>query len=143
MSKIFIIIALFWTISFSAFAKNYSVVEKNTIKYPTKGINSVEINCYCSTNISINSGEYFEATIEASLSSLGYHGYQETPSSIGQALMHFVESREGNKLILTSKENTYIHHSFIIEKLSIKLPKDIKLTFNPIKYRALEGRDIE
>lgn len=100
------------------------------------------IRCYCQKRSITRHSENAKLTlvIAGTHSSVGYHGTQDKPDVIAPQLLRFAERREGNSLILESKEYTYIHHAFIIDDLQITAPAGIKVIVEPISYSTLEGR---
>ncbi len=127
----------------AALAEDYSVNGSSIQFFETAGIESVEIWCYCSENIVIERQESgsIELEVSATKSSVGYHGEQTEKNKVSEQLLNFHSEKLDSKLVLISKEYTFIHHAFIINKIKLILPNNIKYTLMPISYSMLEGRN--
>jgi len=48
----------------------------------------------------------------------------------------------GSKMKIESKEYTFIHHAFLIDKIVITIPTEVQFSYNQINYNSLEGRKV-
>ena len=125
-----------------ASSSDYSVLGENVQNIQTTQKNTVEIECYCSNNIKIQKKNVKEITLNVigELSSVGYHGAQKAPESVSKSILEFKVIKEGNNILLKSKEYSFMHHAFLIKNLTLVIPNNIKLKIKPLNYRQLIGR---
>lgn len=105
----------------------------------------IVVRCYCPNREVIYSSNvsYVELHGVGTHSSKGYHGEQEKPRSVSPELLRFSERRTDGRLILESREYTYIHHAFLVDLLRLTAPVGQDVRFEPISPGELEGRQVE
>ncbi|MBL8297220.1 MAG: hypothetical protein JNN30_02625 [Rhodanobacteraceae bacterium] len=81
--------------------------------------------------------------IAATYDSVGYHGKQEKPERIEDTRMRFVTRRDGDALVLESRERSMMHHAFVLNRVDLALPDGVALQLELISSSALEGRHVE
>jgi hypothetical protein len=109
-------------------SSDYSVEDSITQTIPAANINLLIIECTCTDTVRIKEGEddVIVARISGELSSVGYHGDQTAPDEIGEKMLSFKVRVNGDTLHLISKEWSHIHHTFLIEKLELEIPRHLK-----------------
>lgn len=94
------------------------------------------------TDVVVQRGDTAEVIliIAGRYSIAGFHGSRARANArdLTGPELAFTVSRAPNTLILSSPEWTYIHHSLLIERLTITLPESISLKFS--RVMSLEGR---
>ena len=112
-----------------------------------KGIKQISIQCYCPSYAVIREHNRADLLleIEGNFSISGYHGSRQNagasrllPDEIAFTVKTFTKG-----MILQSREQTYIHHATIIEKLVIRAPTEIMLQVQQLSYEELEGRQLQ
>ena len=134
------IVLLFLPIA--GYSGDYSI-DGSTIQSVAIGAHKViEINCYCSNNVDII--QHNEANLILEItgeeSSVGYHGDQTAPTTIQPNALEFKVVKSNDKIILSSQEWTFIHHAFLITKLTVKVPASHVINWSKLDANALEGR---
>lgn len=126
-------------------ADDYSIVDSSIQSFPAKGITEIEISCFCSNDVKIKRTKRgdIKIEIEAKMDSVGYHGKQTKPKGISKTLLNFESYTTDERLELVSKEYTFMHHAFVIKKLTVYLPKNVRYRLMPIHYFMLKGRNSE
>jgi hypothetical protein len=112
---LFILTVLFTT---SCSGQDYSVKDSMKQTLDAERIGYVIIECYCNNGVDVKETQTktIEIEIKGKLESVGYHGKQETPKKIGQETLSFKTEMKNDTLRIVSKEWTYIHHSYLIER---------------------------
>ena len=125
--------------------QDYSVEDSLTQEVKAEKVNYLIIECYCNNGVEINEKqtETINIDVVGKLESVGYHGDQEKPKVIGEETLSFKTEIENDTLRLVSKEWTFIHHSYLIDKLKIQIPKGLKYEIVKIDGDKLEGREIK
>lgn len=125
---------------------DYRVTDDYVQQVDLAGIREVILQCYCTSRTiqtTVGTESNLELRINATLGSDGYHGTQNKPDKLGPIILRFVSNQKDKVLVLQSKENTVVHHFYIINNLLVKLPPQLKLTIEPLSYAALDMRRIE
>lgn len=125
---------------------DYTVTDDYVQQIDLTGIREVILQCYCTSRTiqtTARTENILELQINATLGSDGYHGTQNKPDKLGPHILSFVSNRKDSVLVLQSKENTIVHHFYIVNKLLVKLPPQLKLSIEPLSYAALDMRRVE
>ena len=124
---------------------DYFVNGNATQKIQMTDIKEVEIICYCSGKVETRRFDSSTLILDvtANSSSVGYHGEQTEPDKVSSNLLSFSVERGNGKLILRSRESTYIHHASVIESLKVNIPYNVRLSIRLIEGTALEGRRVD
>jgi hypothetical protein len=109
------------------------------------GVQRIAVRCYCFKRQlrEVAGSREVVLRLSANWSSVGYHGRQEKPGHIPEALMRFRETRDGGVLTLESREYTFIHHAFLPSDLVIETPAGMPVTIEPVERSELEGRRVD
>lgn len=102
----------------------------------------VVVRCFCvNRNVRTEAGTTDTVLrIAVDYGSVGYHGDQQKPRQIDDRRMQFASSRDGDTLVLESREWTMIHHAFVVRSVDVIVPEGVDVRFEPIDRNALEGR---
>ncbi len=143
MKRLLTILTIVLTIS--CYGQDFSVEDCLTQTVNAENINYLIIECYCDNGVEINKKltETINIDITGKLESVGYHGIQNKPEEIGEKILFFKTEIKNDTLRLLSKEWTFMHHSFLIDKLIIQIPERMKHEIIKINGQKLEGREIE
>lgn len=111
---------------------------------PLEGVEEVVVRCYCPDREIAPPARRHDLAIESSgnYGSSGYHGPQEKPKSLPKEFWDFVSRREGKRLILESREFTYMHHSQLLKKVKISVPANVAVQFDVLSYGDLFDRQV-
>jgi hypothetical protein len=123
---------------------DFSVSGRITQDISVQGTRTVVIRCFC-PNREVRrdaAAKGMRLRIEGTHSSVGYHGLQEKPTRLDEDLLRFVERWDGESLTIESREYTYIHHAFILDKLDIVAPPALAVIVKPLDRNELEGRRV-
>lgn len=125
--------------------QDYSVVDSFSQSVNAVNVNYLIVECYCENGVEINEIQTNTINIDVvgNLASEGYHGDQKKPKEIKEETLSFKSEIVNDTLRLVSKEWTYIHHSYLIDKLKLQIPKGLKYEIVKIEGKDLEGRKIE
>jgi len=128
----------------AACSDDYSVQIKNNQVFDLAETDEIIVECYCPGSIEILESDDGKISIglEGEASSVGYHGVQQVPSSEPNENTRFVPLKSGKTLKLSSTEYTYIHHAFLISKVFIKSPSNIKISILKVPNTSLEARKV-
>ena len=142
--KRFLIICIV-LIAVSCNGQDFTVSESLHQTVAIKNAKYLIIECYCENGVVLKETEEENITIDVAgiLQSLGYHGEQTKPTKIGKETLSFKTEVKGDTLKLISKEWTFMHHSYLIEKVKFQIPDGMKHEIRKIKGQALEGRKRE
>jgi hypothetical protein len=126
-------------------SSDFKVTSKFVQHIPVPSSHKVVVSCYCSNRTSAESDTVrdIELHFVGSLSSVGYHGNQKSPTAVPIDLMQFKVSEQPDELKVESKEFTYIHHAFFLNNLEVLYPPGVTVSFEPVPSSALEGRRVQ
>lgn len=121
---------------------DFSVTAQSQQQVAVDGVRQVVLRCYCLWRrvVEVDGLPQIEITSKTTYSSVGYHGEQDKPKTISEAAMRFIQRRNGDTLILESRENTFIHHAFLLDDLEVRIPPGLPYTVEPFSRAQLEGR---
>tara|TARA_A100000171_G_scaffold31934_1_gene30334 strand:+ start:45 stop:476 length:432 start_codon:yes stop_codon:yes gene_type:complete len=142
MNKLFTLLA--FLLSASCNGQDYSITDSLTQKIETGTAKFLLIECYCNNGIQIEKTEnqLIKIDVKGNLSSEGYHGKQTIPTKIDKETLLFKVEENSDTLRIISKEWTVIHHAYLIEKLKISIPHEMKYEIRKVLGNDLEGREI-
>lgn len=123
---------------------DYAVTGSVEKSIDLEGVQTVQIYCYCESEFTRTESFDDKLTLKVigTERSVGYHGPQETPNEVSDAMLNFKETRIGSTLKLESHEYFFIHHSYLIDHLEISAPARIEIRLNQLEYNKLQGRNI-
>jgi hypothetical protein len=126
-------------------SSDFLVSSSHTQSVPIAGSRRVVVSCYCPTSSATESStiDELQLRVAGSYSSVGYHGHQERPRTVPVELMQFKVSEDNDELRLESREFTFIHHRFLLNRVEVLYPIGTTVTFEPVPGSALEGRHVE
>jgi hypothetical protein len=129
----------------SCIGQDYSITDSLTQNVNTENVHYLIIECFCENGVKIKKTrtEIISIDVVGKLESVGYHGNQKTPTGIGEEMLSFKTVTENDTLRLVSHERTIVHHSFLIDKLKIQIPKGLKYEIVKIDGDKLERREIK
>lgn len=138
MRRILVLTLLF---ALSCNGSDYSITDSLTQTVTAKETRFIEIVCHCPNGVDVTTSKdkVIQIDIKGSLGSVGYHGEQIVPEGIGEATLSFKVEESNDTLRLISKEWTYMHHAYIIERLKVTIPFGTKYTLKNIPAEELEG----
>lgn len=112
---------------------------------PLDGAKRVVVRCYCPQRATqtAKTADTVVLDIAAIYDSVGYHGVQKKPERIEDAQMRFVATRDGDVLVLESREWRSMHHAFRLTHLRIVLPDNVELQVESVPLNAREGRRVD
>lgn len=121
---------------------DFSITAQSQQQVALDGIRQVVLRCYCFRRrvVEVTGLPQIEIASTTTYDSVGYHGQQDKPKTIDDAALHFIERREGDTLILESRERTYMHHAFLLNDLEVRIPAGLPHTVEQITREQLEGR---
>jgi hypothetical protein len=103
----------------------------------------VIIRCRCpKRTVFTAAGNDIVLHIKANYSSVGYHGDQTVPTQIEPGQMGFAQRSKDDALLLDSREQSYIHHLFLLTDVAVEVPKGMELQWEILDWSALEARDV-
>lgn len=119
---------------------DFSISGNTVQRVALDGATHVIVRCYCVTRAARTEVDAADVVLRIAVNygSLGYHGKQNKPAQIDDERMHFASSRDGDALVLESREWTMIHHALIVSAVDIVVPDGIGVRFEPITSSALE-----
>src|SRR6478752_3335884 len=96
---------------------DFSVDDRLDQSIALNGAQRVVVRCFCFKRElrEVRGSRDVTLRLSANLSSVGYHGKQEKRTRIPEALMRFRETRDGDAVMLESREYTFIHHVFMLK----------------------------
>lgn len=125
---------------------DFSIKGTGVQEIPVDDAKILQVRCYCpEISLKRTGSEFIQLTIEAVLSSSGYHGKQVKPTEIAPSALSFALNRVAETLEVESYEHTYMHHTFLVQTLVLIVPPDVEVRIVQIPYRELEerGRPVE
>jgi hypothetical protein len=131
--------------SMPARSSDFFVSSSYTQVIPLGGSKKVVVSCYCPTSTATESStiDELQLRVVGSYSSVGYHGHQQRPSAVPVDLMQFKASEDNDELRLESREFTFIHHRFLLNRVEVLYPVGTTVSFEPVPGSELEGRRVE
>jgi hypothetical protein len=103
------------------------------------------VRCYCPQRATqaAKTADTVVLDIAATYASVGCHGSRKKTERIEDAQMRFVATRDGDALVLESRERRSMHRAFRLTRLRIALPDGLELPMETIPLNALEGRRVD
>ncbi len=114
-------------------------------RVPLSGATEVLVRCYCPKQVAITHSKSVDLVLDVAgtYGSGGYHGKQEKPKSMPRELLTFLVRNEGGRLILESKEFTYVHHAYLLSAATVTVPRDVVVRFEALSRDDLYDRRVE
>lgn len=135
---------LTFLLTITCYSQDYSVSDSLTQIIQTNQAKFLSIECYCQDKAEVKKtkSKFISLKIKGNQSSVGYHGEQTIPKGINEKTLSFKIEEKNDTIRLISKENTIMHHSYFIEKLSISIPEYMDYEFKQKKENNKQANEI-